>query len=161
MAQFLHAVEDAVVDVPRFVVQIVATAAQSHAVVGTAGARDVFEKVHGFVLAAVQDLLVLGLEGGEAFAHQTHGGIDAFVHRSADIGADAVLVGVVGHDVEADILESPEFFLVLMVTLEEALGQLEYLLAQRTVSTLAFMADSVFFPQAFDRDDGFHKYLPR
>lgn len=65
------------------------------------------------------------------------------------------------HDVEADILESPEFFLVLMVTLEEALGQLEYLLAQRTVSTLAFMADSVFFPQAFDRDDGFHKYLPR
>lgn len=101
MAQFLHAVEDAVVDVPRFVVQIVATAAQGHAVVGTAGARDVFEKVHGFVLAAVQDLLVLGLEGGEAFAHQTHGGIDAFVHRSADIGADAVLVGVVGHDVEA------------------------------------------------------------
>lgn len=101
MAQFLHAVEDAVVDVPRFVVQIVATAAQSHAVVGTAGARDVFEKVHGFVLAAVQDLLVLGLEGGEAFAHQTHGGIDAFVHRSADIGADAVLVGVVGNDVEA------------------------------------------------------------
>lgn len=38
MAQFLHAVEDAVVDVPRLVVQIVATAAQGHAVVGTAGA---------------------------------------------------------------------------------------------------------------------------
>ena len=49
------------------------------------------------------------------------------------------------HDVEADILESPEFFLVLL-TLEEALGQLEYLLAQRTVPTLAFMADSVLFP---------------
>lgn len=101
MAQFLHAVEDAVVDVPRLVVQIVATAAQGHAVVGTAGTRDVFEKVHGFVLAAVQDLLVLGLEGGEAVAHEAHGGIDAFVHRGADIGADAVLVGVVGHDVEA------------------------------------------------------------
>lgn len=101
VAQFLHAVEDAVVDMPRLVVQIVATAAQGHAVVGTAGARDVFEKVHGFVLAAVQDLLVLGLEGGEALAHQAHGGIDAFIHRGADIGADAVLVGVVGHDVEA------------------------------------------------------------
>ena len=34
-------------------------------------------------------------------AHQAYGGIDAFVHRGVDIGADAVLVGVVGHDVEA------------------------------------------------------------
>ena len=50
------------------------------------------------------------------------------------------------HDVEANILESPEFFLVLVLTLEQPLGQLEYFLAKRTVSTLAFMADSVLFP---------------
>ena len=62
------------------------------------------------------------------------------------------------HDVEADILESPEFFLVLVLALEQALRQLEYILAQRTVSSLAFMADGVLFPQTFDRDDGFHKY---
>lgn len=62
------------------------------------------------------------------------------------------------HNVEADIPESPEFFLVLVPMLEQALGQLEYLLAQRTVSSLAFVADGVLFPQTFDRDDGFHKY---